>query len=223
MTTATAVLPTIDLPARLANAFRSLRSGKHICRDDVADYRDLERNEDLYRALFEGLGYELTHHGQGFYYFKGGNYLTTQRLQAITLFMLILFQDLEDKKFQEADRAWERRLLSRIFSVGELPHFQTSQRRSLLFTVGVNQESLHEKVLRPMARYGMLEMLGADQFQFRSPIYRFVDLCMQFSQEDWASLSAAQEGEKQSDLLPLSIDASESESVDEDDDLEDVS
>jgi hypothetical protein len=147
----------------------------------------LERNEEDYRALLGGLGYELVHHGQGFYYLKGGNYLSTQRMQAITLFMLILFQDLEDKKFQQADRTWERTLLTRAFSINELPHFQTSQRRSMLFNLGVTAETLSEKVLRQMARLGMLEMVGPDHFQFRSPIYRFVDICMQFSGEEWSS------------------------------------
>jgi len=185
------------LPERLADVFRSLRSAKHICRDDGADYRDLDRNEEQYRVLFQALGYELVHHGQGFYYFKGSNYLSTQRLQAITLFTLILFQDLEDKKFQEAERAWERKLLTRILNVNELPHFETSQRRSMLFTVGVTPETLHEKVLRPMARYGMLEMIGSEQFQFRSPIYRFVDLCMQFANEDWEQVQTETGGENQ--------------------------
>ncbi len=173
--------------------FRSLRSGRHICRDDVADYRDLERNEELYQWLFRGLGYELVHHGQGFYYFKGDNSLSTQRLQGITLFMLILLQDLEDKKFRDADRAWERRLLTRSFQVNDLPHFQTAQRRSLLYAVGVTPDTLHEKVFRPMSRYGILEMTDPDGFRFRPPVYRFVDLCMQFAEEDWKSPPASQD------------------------------
>ncbi|MGE3241673.1 MAG: hypothetical protein AB7G28_19715 [Pirellulales bacterium] len=148
------------------------------------DYRDLERNEEQYSALFHALGYKLIHHGQGFYYFEGRNYLSTQRLQAITLFTLILFQDLEDKKFQEPERAWERNLLGRIFRIAELPHFETSKRRSMLHSVNVTQETLHEKVFKPMIRYGMLEMVGPDQFHFRAPIYRFVELCMQLAQKE---------------------------------------
>jgi hypothetical protein len=194
METQVSTLTTVELPVRLAEVFRSLRNGKHICRDDVVDYRDLDRNEEQYCALFAGLGYELVHHGQGFYYFKGGNQLSTQRLQAITLFMLILFQDLEDRKFQEADRVWERTLLTRLFGVNELPHFQTAQRRSMLLTVGVTPETLYDKVLRPMARYGLLEMTGADRFQFRSPIYRFVDLCMKFADDDWQTRTTDKEG-----------------------------
>ena len=182
---------TVSLPARLADVFRSLRSGKHICRDDIALHRDLERNEELYHALFLALGYELVHHGQGFYYFKGDNYLSSQRLQAISLFVLILFQDLEDKKFQESDGAWERRLLTRSFAINELPHFQTPQRRSLMFAVGVTAETLHEKVLRPLVRYGLSDMVGAEQFRFRSAIYRFVDVCMQFAEADLIAVATA--------------------------------
>ena len=182
---------TVSLPARLAVVFRSLRNGKHICRDDIAEYRDLERNEELYRALFLGLGYELVHHGQGFYYFKGDNNLSSQRLQAISLFVLILFQDLEDKKFQESDGAWERRLLTRSFATNELPHFQTPQRRNLMFAVGVTADTLHERILRPLVRYGLSEMVGTEQFRFRSPIYRFVDVCMQFAEADLNAVATA--------------------------------
>ena len=191
METQDASMTTVNLPGRLAEVFRSLRSGRHICRDDVSEYRDLDRNEEQYRAIFAGLGYELVHHGQGFYYFKGGNQLSTQRLQAITLFTMILFQDLDDKKFQESDRAWERKLVTRTFTVNELPHFKTPQRRGMLFTVGVDQGNLHEKVLRPMARYGILQILGTDAFQFRSPVYRFVELCMKIAGEDWQFGGAA--------------------------------
>ena len=179
----------------------------------MVDYRDVDRNEELYRALFAGLGYELVHHGQGFYYFKGGNQLSTQRLQAIALFVLILFQDLEDKKFQEADRAWERKLLLRAFSINELPHFQTAQRRSMLLTVGVTPETLQDKVLRPMTRYGMLEMTGPEHFQFRSPIYRFVDLCMKFADDDWQTGPT----DKGDNSLLVSIAGEEIDSVSADD------
>lgn len=199
------------LPENLAVVFRSLRSGKHICREDGAEYRDLDRNEEQYRALFRGLGYDLVHHGQGFYYFKGNNQLSTQRLQAIALFTLILFQDLEDNKFKDTERAWERTLLMQIFKVGELPHFQTAQRKNLLFAVGVVPESLYDKVLRPMARYGFLEMIGPDQFQFRSPIYRFVEACMQFAQEDWSPVQGGQRGQGMETPAPTEVDFSDSD------------
>ena len=183
----------------------------------------MDRNEELYCELFRGLGYELVRHNQGFYYFKGGNQLTTQRLQAITLFMLILFQDLEDKKFQAAERMWEKTLFLRTFAVNELPHFQTAQRRNMLLAVGVTPDTLADKVLRPMVRYGMLEMAGTDRFQFRSLIYRFVDLCMKFADDDWQTENA-ENADKQTNAL-TSVEAEEPASVwaDEEDSEEEAS
>jgi chromosome condensin MukBEF MukE localization factor len=174
------------LPEKLAEVFRSLRSSRHICRDDGVLYRDLEFHEENYQVIFAGLGYELIHHGQGFYYLKGGSTLTSQRLQAVALFMLILFQDLEDKKFQETTRGWERTLLDRVFRLDDLPHFATAQRRNMMYTVGVTAETLQYKVIRPLSMLGMLQVLPEGQFQFRPPVYRFIDLCLLFSGDDWA-------------------------------------
>ena len=181
------------LPERLADIFRLLRGGRHLCADDGADYRDIRSNEDTYRVLFVALGYELVSHGQGFFYFKGSKYLSTKRLKAITLFMFILFQDLEEKKFQEADRAWERKLLMRTFKIAELPHFATPQRRSVLSLVGVAESTLRDTVLTPMERMGMLATTAKGEFEFRAPIYRFVDLCMQFSGETWGTNTHSQQ------------------------------
>lgn len=101
--------------------------------------------------------------------------------------MFILFQDLEEKKFNAPDRAWEKTLLTRLFKVSELPHFATSLRRSLLSNVGVKQDNLNDKILVPLARMGFLELTDSDHFQFRVPVYRFVDLCMQFANEEMAT------------------------------------
>ena len=133
------------MPKQLAQVFRLLRQGKHVCRDDGAVFRDLERHEGRYRVVFQALGYQLIRHDRGFYYFQGDNTLPTVRLQAVTLFVLILFQELEEKKFQEPDRAWEKLLTSRIFHVDELPHFATARRRDLMQSVGVSRIASTEK------------------------------------------------------------------------------
>ena len=173
------------IPKRLAQVFRLLKQGQHVCRDDGAAFRDLERHEDHYRVVFQALGYQLVRHDRGFYYFQGDNTVPTVRLQAVTLFVLILFQELEEKKFQEPDRAWEKSLTSRIFHVDELPHFATAGRRDLMQSVGVTRANLSEKVLRVLGRLGMLEMTAPSRFRFRPPVYRFVDLCLKYADEDW--------------------------------------
>lgn len=202
-------LPSDLLPEKLAEVFRSLRSGRHICRDDGILYRDLESHEENYQVIFAGLGYELIHHGQGFYYLKGGSTLTSQRLQAVALFMLILFQDLEDKKFQEGTRGWERKLLDRVFRLDDLPHFATAQRRNMMYTVGVTAETLQYKVIRPLSMLGMLQVLPEGQFQFRPPVYRFIDLCLSFSGDDWNQGSTGGNGQAPKEAQPSSEDDQE--------------
>jgi hypothetical protein len=171
----------VVFPERLKRVFHLLKCGRHLCQEDGPDYRDLSSHEDTYRPLFAALGYELVYDGQGFYFFKGDSSLSSLRLRGATLFMFILFQDLEDKKLQTTERAWERQLLKRPFKITELPHFMTSKRRNMLRSVDVEPETLFKKVLRPMARMGMLEILDSERFQFRAPVYRFVDLCIQFA------------------------------------------
>jgi hypothetical protein len=176
-------LTTVSLPARLDTVFRSLRSGRHICRTDGADYADIERHEDEYRSILRGLGYTLVHHPQGFYYLRGTGAISAQRLRAIVLFLLILFQDLEDNKFKEDERSWERSITRREFRVSELPHFDTVQRRTLLDSVGVTPATLQSRVLRFLRQLGMIDVLGEDRFTFRPAVHRFLDLFLEYAQE----------------------------------------
>lgn len=186
--------PRISLPPQGASVFRSLRLGRHLCRDDGEAYYDLQRNEDAYTELFAGLGYTLHRHEQGFYYFTGESTLSSKRLKQATLFMLILFQELDDNKFNEPDRAWERQLLDRRFIVRELPHFTTSQRRALMHEVGLTADDI-DKVLHFLQRLGVIETPAENAFQFKPPVYRFVDMFLQFADDGhWAKLLERETG-----------------------------
>lgn len=168
-------------PVHLASVFRLLRSGRHLCVEDKVEYRDLQVHFEQYESVFAALGYKLNRHHQNFFYFSGGNTLVTKGLQSITLFMLILFQHLEDNKFADPDRAWEQTLTNRLFTIDELPHFDTAQRRGLMFSLDVSKDNLREKVLRTMTRLGIIHLVGTKQFQFRAPVYRFVELCLDYA------------------------------------------
>ncbi len=63
-------------------------------------------------------------------------------MRAALVFLLILFQDLDEKKFQSDERAWERTLLRRTFRIAELPHFHTAQRRAMMSAVDVDEAGL---------------------------------------------------------------------------------
>jgi len=167
------------IPPRMKTIFRQLRSGRHVCRADGADFRDLERFEDEYTILFHSMGYELVHHEQGFYYMKGDDQLSSRRLQAIAIFVLIMFQDLEDRKYENKVNMWEKELVTKSFEIESLPHFAIPRRRELMKRVGVvDLETLKDKVLRPMKSLGMLEDASKGIIRFRAPVYRIVDICI---------------------------------------------
>ncbi len=173
------------LPKRLAEAFRLLRTGHHICVEDGAVYRDLENDEERYELVLAGLGYELIHNAQGFYYLNGGPALTSKRLQAITFFLLVLFQDLEEHKIQDSPRGWVQTLTNRVFDIGKLPHFGTTQLRGMMASLGITPETLRSQVFGPLKSLGMVSMRDDGRFRFRPPVYRFVDLTLEYADQDW--------------------------------------
>lgn len=181
------------LPQRLAPVFRALRSGRHLSREDGADFLDLDRNAEQYAHLVAGMGYELRHHPQGFYYLEGSGAVRAERMRASLVFLFILFQDLDEKKFQGGERAWERTLLKRTFRVGELPHFHTAQRRAMMTAVGVDEIGL-ARVLQLLERLGVVQLLPEGQFGFLSPVHRFIDLCVRYAEDEkWSERSAARD------------------------------
>ena len=136
-------------------------------------------------VVFQSLGYELVHHEQGFYYLKGDDQFSSRRLQAIVLFVLILLQDSEDRKYEKRSGMWEKDLTTTSFDIESLPHFAIPRRRELMKRVGVvDVESLKEKVLRPMKSLGMLEDPSNGTIRFRSPVYRIVDICIAVASQE---------------------------------------
>ena len=50
----------------------------------------------------------------------------------------------------------------------------------------ITEEELRQ-TLRTMERFGFLKMEGTDSFRFRTPAYRFLDLCMELFKESEAA------------------------------------
>jgi hypothetical protein len=108
-------------------------------------------------------------------------------MRAAQLLLLILFQDLEERKFLRQDRAWERSLLRATFKVADLPHFQTAQRRSLMAAIELDGTKVPQ-VLTSLERLGVIRLLPDAQFGFLPPLYRFIDLCMKYADDpNWGA------------------------------------
>jgi len=198
-----------ELPPRLSSVFRALRNGRHISRSDGPDFLDLDRHTPIYQHLLRGLGYTLQRHNQGFFYLEGAGTIRAERMRGALLFLLILFQDLEEKKFQRQDRAWERSLLRSTFKVSELPHFQTAQRRTLMAAVGLEEATLL-KEMQFLERLGVVRLLPEGQFGFLAPVYRFVDLCVRYAEDkSWSASTPTEPAD--ADLGPPDAEIADAE------------
>lgn len=201
-----------ELPEQLSAVFSALRKGRHISRTDGALFLDLERRTGLYEHVLRALGYTLRSHSQGFYYIEGPETIRSEQMRRVLVFLLVLFQDMEEHKFQRKERTWERSLLRSTFKVPELPHFHTAQRRSLMTAVGLDETAV-SKLLQFMDRLGIVRLLPEEEFGFLPPVYRFIDLCIKYADD-------AQWGTADADSAPPSDPEHETLSDSNDDDEE---
>jgi hypothetical protein len=166
----------VELP-RLAKVFESLRRGKHICMSDGQLFSALKANTDDFQALFSQLGFELVHHARDFFYFVDRSNFTDLSAR-MAVFMFILIEDLADHGL-----AVEETLMSRHFRLSELPHLVGDRYRRMMREAGITAPVEIENLIRTMERFGFAERLQDDSFVFRSPVYRFLDVCLQMSIE----------------------------------------
>ncbi len=159
-----------DLP-RLKEAFEVLRRGRHICPEDGDIYWAMHDHLDRFQDLFSHLGFHLEVHPRDFYYFRGQGNLSDAGAR-MAVFMFILLEALGDQ-----GTSVEEDLMTRTFSLADLPHLKSDRYRSYLKEAGIDGEEGLELVIRNMERFGFLRRMGEASFCFRIPVYRFLDLC----------------------------------------------
>jgi len=173
-------MSVVDLEdkAHLPELFDRLRSGRHLCADDGPLYLALRVDYATYRTLFAALGFDLVEHDRGFYYFQSSEELGKEATQ-IAVFFFVLVEawgdagkDLEATTFDPAGHA-----------VAELPHMTRESWRCCMAEANVSTEEELSNVVRKLERYGFTERLDDDRFRFRSPAWRFFDLCREVWKE----------------------------------------
>lgn len=156
---------------KLAEIFRLLRDGRHLCMEDGELYAALEENIDDFTELFGALGYRLEPHRKGIYFFRGD----TQVSDAARRFAVFAFIAVEF--LGDSGRGIEEALFNRSFAVDELPHLQSERYRETMAEIGITNVEELTKLLKSMERFGFTEMSG-EQARFRRPMYRLLDLCL---------------------------------------------
>ena len=177
-----------DLP-RLRDVFEALRRGRHLCPEDGELYWALRDHREAFGELFGRLGFRLETHPRDFFYFAGEGSLSDVGVR-LALFLFILVEALADQGV-----AVEETLMTRTFSVPDLPHLASERYRAYLREAGVEGEEGLGGVVRNLERLGFARRQGEGDFRFRPPVYRFLDLCQQVLAEA-PERSDAAEGEE---------------------------
>ena len=171
-----------ELP-HLEHIFDDLRRGKHLAEGDGPHVHALRENVEAYARLFDALGFTLVQHPRGFFYFSADPSSTvTDQAGRMAVFTFILVESLADQGKQV-----EETLMTHTFNVAELPHLSTDRFVTYMRDVGVISIDDIRQVLKNMRRLGFAELVGDDLFRFRTPAYRFLDLCSELAAEQGES------------------------------------
>ena len=111
----------------------------------------------------------------------------------MAVFTFILVESLADQGKQV-----EETLMTHTFTVIELPHLSTDRFIAYMRDVGVTSLDDLRQVLKNMRRLGFVEMVGDDLFRFRTPAYRFLDLCSELAAEHEDAAPDGDAGEEES-------------------------
>jgi chromosome condensin MukBEF MukE localization factor len=167
----------------LEQIFDDLRRGKHLAEGDGPHVHALRENVEAYARLFDALGFTLVQHPRGFFYFSADPSSTvTDQAGRMAVFTFILVESLADQGKQV-----EETLMTHTFNVDELPHLSTDRFVTYMRDVGVISVDDIRQVLKNMRRLGFAELVGDDLFRFRTPAYRFLDLCSELAAEQGES------------------------------------
>lgn len=166
-----------DLP-NLGEIFDVLRRGRHLCAADGKLYWALRENLDAFQNLFHHLGFRLQVHQRDFFYFRGKDSLSLQASR-MAVFVFILIESLSDQGEPVVDT-----LMTRTFSIPELPHLKGARYREYLKEAGASSEDDLYGIMRQLERFGFIQRHTDDTFNFRTPAYRFFDVCIEILNRD---------------------------------------
>jgi len=168
-----------DSPFMLPNLkeiFQQLRTGRHISTEDGAIYQDIVKNEDAFTELFSNLGFDMERHARSFFYFRGDEKVG-DGAALMALFMFILVDHLAGNGMPI-----EQTIMGEEFQLDELPHLGAERYLTLMKDGNISDAESLGKLLKRMERLGFITF-KEPIIRFRTPAYRFLDLCLQIHQE----------------------------------------
>lgn len=165
------------LPA-LAEIFHALRRGRHISAVDGHLFTHLSNHYAAYHQLLQELGFTLTRHARDFFYLEDQTNFT-DIAGRMALFVFVLVESLADK-----GQPIEETLMTRPFTLGDLPHLATDRYRDLMREADVTTTEQLYAIVNYLDRYGFVRRKPDDLFEFLSPTYRYLDICMEYANRE---------------------------------------
>jgi hypothetical protein len=171
--------PALAFPdwPHLREVFEALRRGRHLSARDGDLFQALKQHTDAFEKLFDQLGFRLEHHPRDFFYFRNQADLTDLSSR-MAVFLFILIEWLADR----GDPV-EETLLTRIFAIDELPHLQSERYCAYMKEAGVLSTDDLVKIIQTLERFGFARRREGHSFSFETPVYRFLDLCIELAAE----------------------------------------
>ncbi|OQW91984.1 MAG: hypothetical protein BWK78_03030 [Thiotrichaceae bacterium IS1] len=176
----------------LAEIFEALRKGRHLCEEDGKLYQAMVQNLEDYKTLFFHLGFHLEVHHHDFVYFKGDHQLS-ELARRLSVFMFILIETLADNSEDISET-----LITRQFEITDLPHFKQERYRAYMKMAGVDTQENLSNLLQRMKELGFIRFISEQQtFRFRTPVYRFLDICLDILRDTSSEGQAISDAEPQ--------------------------
>lgn len=159
----------------LAGIFHALRRGRHISSADGGIFTHLCNHFDAYCALLDELGFTLRRHPRDFFYLEDSSHFT-EIAGKMALFVFIMVENIADRGLPV-----EETLMTGSFAVDDLPHFSSDRYRSLMREADIATPEQLSNVISHLERHGFIRNKPDERFEFLTPAYRFLDLCMHYS------------------------------------------
>ncbi len=165
-----------DLPLK-RELFGKLKSGRHISMDESEMYRALSEHEDTFRDFFGSIGFSLIRHSRNFFYFEGTGSGTFSTRAAVFFFILVEWLSDQGSSVTES-------LFGQLTQVDKLPHLDRDRYRKYMLEAGIDSRDSLLILLKRMDKLGFIHMEEERAFVFKTPAYRFLDLCNEIKAEE---------------------------------------
>ena len=164
---------------KITEIFEGLSKGYHISNQDFNLYHELCEYEEQYREVFQKLGFELTVHEKGFYYFESRKSSLTANAKRMSLFIFFLTDLLANK----GEDPYYNILHGDFNQESLIEDLVQGYAKEMKQAGYVDPERDFRNTLTQFKQYGFVSLSGS-LFRFRPPISRFLDSCMVLGEQD---------------------------------------